>query len=146
MKKIMLTMIAAMTMTMSLAMAQNPSDGKPNRHPEPMTVEQITTQMQTKLGLNDEQYAKVKALNEKYADILKRPAMRGMRPNGFGNMDNGERPQMTEEMKNMMEEHRTKRLAYENELKSILSTSQYTTYQNMMPKRGHRGPEGENDK
>ena len=144
MKKIMLTMIAAMTM--SLAMAQNPSDGKPNRHPEPMIVEQITTQMQTKLGLNDEQYAKVKALNEKYADILKRPAMRGMRPNGFGNMDNGERPQMTEEMKNMMEEHRTKRLAYENELKSILSTSQYTTYQNMMPKRGHRGPEGENDK
>lgn len=129
----MLTIIAAMTM--SLAMAQNPSDGKPNRHPEPMTVEQITTQMQTKLGLNDEQYAKVKALNEKYADILKRPAMRGMRPNGFGNMDNGERPQMTEEMKNMMEEHRTKRLAYENELKSILSTSQYTTYQNMMPKR-----------
>lgn len=140
----MLTIIAAMTM--SLAMAQNPSDGKPNRHPEPMTVEQITMQMQTKLGLNDEQYAKVKALNEKYADILKRPAMRGMRPNGFGNMDNGERPQMTEEMKNMMEEHRTKRLAYENELKSILSTSQYTTYQNMMPKRGHRGPEGENDK
>ena len=144
MKKFMLTIIAAMTM--SLAMAQNPSDGKPNRHPEPMTVEQITTQMQTKLGLNDEQYAKVKALNEKYADILKRPAMRGMRPNGFGNMDNGERPQMTEEMKNMMEEHRTKRLAYENELKGILSTSQYTTYQNMMPKRGHRGPEDANDK
>ena len=144
MKKIMLTMIAAMTM--SLAMAQNPSDGRPKNRPEPMTLEQITTQMQRKLGLNDEQYAKVKALNEKYADILKRPAMRGMRPNGFGNMDNGERPQMTEEMKNMMEEHRTKRLAYENELKSILSTSQYTTYQNMMPKRGHRGPEGENDK
>ena len=144
MKKFMLTIIAAMTM--SLAMAQNPSDGKPNRHPEPMTVEQITTQMQTKLGLNDEQYAKVKALNEKYADILKRPAMRGMRPNGFGNMDNGERPQMTEEMKNMMEEHRTKRLAYENELKGILSTSQCTTYQNMMPKRGHRGPEDANDK
>ncbi|MBP8038076.1 MAG: DUF4890 domain-containing protein [Prevotella sp.] len=144
MKKIMLTMIAAMTM--SLAMAQNPSDGRPKNRPEPMTLEQITTQMQSKLGLNDEQYAKVKALNEKYADILKRPAMRGMRPNGFGNMDNGERPQMTEEMKNMMEEHRTKRLAYENELKSILSTSQYTTYQNMMPKRGHRGPEGENDK
>ena len=144
MEKIMLTMIAAMTM--SLAMAQNPSDGRPKNRPEPMTLEQITTQMQSKLGLNDEQYAKVKALNEKYADILKRPAMRGMRPNGFGNMDNGERPQMTEEMKNMMEEHRTKRLAYENELKSILSTSQYTTYQNMMPKRGHRGPEGENDK
>ena len=140
----MLTMIAAMTM--SLAMAQNPSDGRPKNRPEPMTLEQITTQMQSKLGLNDEQYAKVKALNEKYADILKRPAMRGMRPNGFGNMDNGERPQMTEEMKNMMEEHRTKRLAYENELKGILSTSQYTTYQNMMPKRGHRGPEGENDK
>jgi len=144
MKKFMLTIIAAMTM--SLAMAQNPSDGRPKNRPEPMTLEQITTQMQSKLGLNDEQYAKVKALNEKYADILKRPAMRGMRPNGFGNMDNGERPQMTEEMKNMMEEHRTKRLAYENELKSILSTSQYTTYQNMMPKRGHRGPEGENDK
>ena len=144
MKKFMLTIIAAMTM--SLAMAQNPSDGRPKNRPEPMTVEQITTQMQTKLGLNDEQYAKVKALNEKYADILKRPAMRGMRPNGFGNMDNGERPQMTEEMKNMMEEHRTKRLAYENELKSILSTSQYTTYQNMMPKRGHRGPEDGNDK
>ncbi len=144
MKKIMLTMIAAMTM--SLAMAQNPSDGRPKNRPEPMTLEQITTQMQSKLSLTDEQYAKVKALNEKYADILKRPAMRGMRPNGFGNMDNGERPQMTEEMKNMMEEHRTKRLAYENELKSILSTSQYTTYQNMMPKCGHRGPEGENDK
>ena len=144
MKKFMLTIIAAMTM--SLAMAQNPSDGRPKNRPEPMTLEQITTQMQTKLGLNDEQYAKVKALNEKYADILKRPAMRGMRPNGFGNMDNGERPQMTEEMKNMMEEHRTKRLAYENELKSILSTTQYTTYQNTMPKRGHRGPEGENDK
>ena len=144
MKKIMLTMIAAMTM--SLAMAQNSSNDRPKNRPEPMTVEQITTQMQTKLGLNDEQYAKVKALNEKYADILKRPAMRGMRPNGFGNMDNGERPQMTEEMKNMMEEHRTKRLAYENELKGILSTSQYTTYQNMMPKRGHKGPEGENDK
>lgn len=140
----MLTIIAAMTM--SLAMAQNPSDGKPNRQPEPMTVEQITTQMQTKLGLTDEQYAKVKTLNEKYADILKRPVMRGMRPNGFGNMDNGERPQMTEEMKNMMEEHRTKRLAYENELKGILSNSQYATYQSMMPKHGHRGPAEGNDK
>ena len=145
MKKFMLTMIAAMTM--SLAMAQNPSDGKPKNHPEPMTVEQITTQMQNKLGLTDEQFAKVKALNEKYADILKgHQGMRGQRPPRMENMDNSEQPQMTEEMKKMMEEHRTKRLAYENELKSILSTSQYTTYQNMMPKRGHRGPEGKNDK
>lgn len=45
------------------------------------------------------------------------------------NMDNNEPPQMTEEMKKMMEEHRAKKQAYENELKSILSSSQYTTYQ-----------------
>jgi Skp family chaperone for outer membrane proteins len=145
MKKFMLTMIAAMTM--SLAMAQNPSDGRPMNHPEPMTVEQITTQMQNKLGLTDEQFAKVKALNEKYADILKgHQGMRGQRPPRMENMDNSEQPQMTEEMKKMMEEHRAKKQAYEKELKSILSSSQYTTYQSMMPQRGHRGPAEGNDK
>jgi Skp family chaperone for outer membrane proteins len=144
MKKIMLTMIAAMTM--SLAMAQNSSDNKPNGQHEPMTAEQITTQMQNKLGLTDAQCAKVKALNEKYADILKGPGMKGQRPPKMEKNDNDERPQITEEMKKMMEEHHAKKQAYENELKEILSSSQYTTYQSMMPKHGHRGPAEGNDK
>ena len=67
MKKILLVMMALLTMT--TAMAQ-PSDRKA---PKKMTHQEMTTQMTSKLKLNDAQKAKVAALNKEYQDILMPP-------------------------------------------------------------------------
>ena len=143
MKKILLTFIALLSMTMTMAQSDN-SYGQ--KAPKSMTPEEMTTLMAGKLGLNNAQKTKVAALNKEYKDLFQRPnfgkrprKMEGTTPPGMKGW-----PEMTDEMKAKIKEHIAKRQEYESQLKSILSDSQYQTYQNMMFRHGHGGPFGHN--
>lgn len=145
MKKIILTFTVLLSLTM--AMAQNNKCCQ--QTPKPMTAETMTTMMTGKLGLNEAQKTKVAALNNKYQDLFQH-RMRSFKTSGKCDTKtsaSNQCPQMTTEMKTKMKaqmrtkmkEHRAERQEYEKQLKSILSDSQYQTYQKMMPKRrqGH---------
>ena len=110
-----------------------------------------TKMMVEELKLDEAQAAKVKALNEKYADVLRgghhgmhlRPQKMERKVQVDGEtgattqVENArmEKPQMDKkradrpEMKKMMEERREKMQAYEEELKQILSEEQFKAYQ-----------------
>lgn len=144
MKKLTLLIMAVLCMT--YAMAQNSNESAQGR-PQPMTVEQMTENMVTKLGLSDEQATKLKALNTKYASVLQGPRMRGGRPQMMDRDSTAQQPpqpteEQRQEMMTKMKEMRTQREAYNTELKAILTDAQYETYQKMMPQRGghHGGP------
>lgn len=129
MKKILLVMMALLTMT--IAMAQ-PSDRKA---PKKMTHQEMTTQMTSKLKLNDAQKAKVAALNKEYQDIL-------MPPEPPKNAD-GSRPEPPKNGDKAMpkkpgSKHMAKRQEYEKKLKQILTDEQYKNYQKMQPPHGKR--------
>ena len=129
MKKILLVMMALLTIT--TAMAQ-PSDRKV---PKKMTHQEMTTQMTSKLKLNDAQKAKVAALNKEYQDIL-------MPPEPPKNAD-GSRPEPPKNGDKAMpkkpdSKHKAKRQEYEKKLKQILTDEQYKNYQKMQPPHGKR--------
>lgn len=147
MKKIILTFVALLSMTM--AMAQN--DDCCKQAPKQMTAEMMTTMMTGKLGLSDAQKAKVEALNNKYQDLFQH-RMRNFNSPKTGDSKTStsdRRPQMTDEMKaqmrDKMKEFRAKRQEYESQLKSILSDSQYQTYQQLKPGRGYGRFHGHNN-
>ena len=136
MKKIILVMMALLTMT--TAMAQT-SDRKA---PKKMTHQEMTTQMTSKLKLNDAQKAKVAALNKEYQDIL-------MPPEPPKNAD-GSRPEPPKNGDKAMpkkpnSKHMAKRQEYEKKLKQILTDEQYKNYQKMQPPHGKR-PEMKDNK
>jgi hypothetical protein len=142
MKKVFFTVFLAMALTSS--MAQDVNNG--NRRPQAMTAESMTEMMVKKLELSTEQATKVKELNNRYSDLFKGPGMGGGQPprkpdetNSNGNGSNSEPPQMTDEMKSEMKANQQKRqqqrTAYEKELKSILSSDQYSAYEKMKPQR-----------
>ena len=129
MKKILLVMMALLSMT--TAMAQT-SDRKA---PKKMTHQEMTTQMTSKLKLNDAQKAKVAALNKEYQDIL-------MPPEPPKNAD-GSRPEPPKNGDKAMpkkpdSKHMAKRQEYEKKLKQILTDEQYKNYQKMQPPHGKR--------
>jgi Spy/CpxP family protein refolding chaperone len=129
MKKIIVMMVALLSMT--TAMAQ-PSDRKA---PKKMTHQEMTTQMTSKLKLNDAQKAKVAALNKEYQDIL-------MPPEPPKNAD-GSRPEPPKNGDKAMpkkpdSKHMAKRQEYEKKLKQILTDEQYKNYQKMQPPHGKR--------
>ena len=139
MKKIILVMMALLTMT--TAMAQ-PSDRKA---PKKMTHQEMTTQMTSKLKLNDAQKTKVAALNKEYQDILMPPEppknADGSRPEPPKN--NGEKsggPQKPDS------KHMAKRQEYEKKLKKILTDEQYKSYQKMKPTPGKKPGNKDNNK
>lgn len=147
MKKIILTLVAALSMT--AAMAQNEQSGnKERKAPKEMTYEERTEQMKSKLGLSDAQAKKVKELNKEYQDVFKGPGMggRGGRPGKNASADNSsakkERPQMSSDNKANMEKGMAKRKEYDAKLKEILSDDQYQSYQKMQPQRGGKGGRG----
>ena len=145
MKKIVLTMIAVVAMSIS-AMAQDTTQVRRQFNPEQMAKMRTEATVQ-KYGLNEEQAKKLLDLNTRFADKI-RP-MRGMggQPRGprMGG-DRNNRPQRMapdslrargprgggqrgnfgrfnrEEMQKNME-------AYNNELKTILTPEQFETYQ-----------------
>ena len=145
MKKILLTMIALLSMT--AVMAQN-NDKKERKAPKEITPEQITDRMAKDLELTDDQKAKVLALNAEYKDVLRGPGMRGghrgPRPDAQtgatqqNQQQRPERPQLTDEQKAQMKQQMEKRKEYDQKLKSILTADQYKKWQ----KQQKRGPKG----
>ena len=145
MKKILLTMVALLSMT--AVMAQD-GDKKERKAPKEITPEQITDRMAKDLELTDDQKAKVLALNAEYKDVLRGPGMRGghrgPRPDGQtgatqqNQQQRPERPQLTDEQKAQMKQQMEKRKEYDQKLKSILTDKQYKKFQ----KQHKRGPRG----
>ena len=130
MKKIFVMMVALLTMTTVMA---QPSDRKA---PKKMTHQEMTTQMTSKLKLNDAQKAKVAALNKEYQDILMPPKppkkADGSRPEPPKMDGNKARPKKPDS------KHMAKRQEYEKKLKQILTDEQYKNYQKMQPPHGKR--------
>ena len=161
MKKMILTLIAAMTVSATFAFHQGPKKITPAERTEKMTQE---------LNLSKKQQAKVLALNEKYADAFAMPGMRGPRPSKDGKFDGKKpegkqkgcdkqdkkcdkqgkecckkdgqhkRPELTAEQKAKMKAMHQKRAEYDKELEKILNKKQYQTYKdNNKRHHGHRG-------
>ena len=164
MKKIVMTMVALLTMT--VAVAQNNENGQRPEFKKP-TPEEMTNRMAENLKLDDKQKSKVLALNKEYESVLMGgPGMgrgfgrgmgRGPRPDGETGAtrkndqqkQRPQRPEMTDEQKAQMKANMEKRQEYDKKLKDILTDDQYKTYQEQHQRhgrggfggpRGHRGP------
>lgn len=144
MKKIVMTMIALLTMT--AAVAQNNGNGE-RRFQRP-TPEDQTNRMAEQLKLDDKQKAKVLDLNKEYENVLMGGMGRGFGrgqggPGGFQNGQQGQRPELTEEqraeMQKQMQQRMEKRQEYEKKLKEILTDDQFKTYQEQQQQRRGRG-------
>lgn len=134
MKKILLTMLAAVMITSANAQDNNGGQRMNKRFDPKEMVQHRTQQMAEKYQLTTEQAEKVKALNEKYMNLArKNPEQRPERPQGtpgdhprrggsqwgpgFGN------PDMSK---------------YNEELKGILTPEQYKAYEEDMAQRRNR--------
>ncbi len=151
MKKVILTLVALLSMT--VMQAQN-SENKERKAPRKPTPEEMTNRMAKDLGLNDQQKAKVLELNKQYEGVIGMPGKRGPRPPKPEGMKEGakpdaqtgateqrpDRPQLTDAQKAEMKQRKAKREEYNTKLKSILTDDQYKNYQKMQ-RRGHgHGP------
>ncbi len=154
MKKIVLTMLAMLTMT--AVMAQ--SNDKERKAPKQMTPEEMTTRMTKELSLTADQKSKVLSLNKEYQNYLGGPGMggpKGPRPDGNAKNSSSDKqqrqapPQMSESEQKQMKQNMAKRQEYDQKLKSILSSDQYTKYQKQQKRRGPGGngkrPEKQNN-
>ena len=145
MKKIVMTMIALLTMT--AAVAQNNGNGE-RRFQRP-TPEDQTNRMAEQLKLDDRQKAKVLDLNKEYENVLMGGMGRGFGRGqggpgaGFQGGQQGQRPELTEEqraeMQKQMQQRMEKRQEYEKKLKEILTDDQFKTYQEQQQQRRGRG-------
>ena len=153
MKKIVMTMVALLTMT--AAVAQNNENGERREFKKP-TPEEMTNRMAESLKLDDKQKDKVLELNKEYESVLMGgPGMgrgfgrgqRGPRPDGeTGATQNNDQqrprpqlPELTDEQKAQMKQQMEKRQEYDKKLQKILTNEQYKTYQEQHQRRGGRG-------
>ena len=150
MKKIALTLVALLSMTVMMAQNEEQSERKA---PKQLTPEEMTEKMAKYLSLTDEQKTKVHALNKEYQDIHKAhrgPRMGGPRPQGkkadgetgaTEQKQRPERPQLTEEQRAEMQKQMERRREFDTKLKEILNADQYEKYQ-QQHRHGRRGPGG----
>lgn len=138
MKKIILSIVAMLTIGTAMAQGGGQFGGRFGGM-KPMTVEQRTDKMVKDLELNEEQSAKVKELNTKYASMWERP---NMGPRGNGEMPdsikNMSREQMREQMQARFKEMREKQEAYNNELKEIVGDEKFAKYQKQQKRQMQR--------
>ena len=152
MKKFILTIVAALTMTAATAQEEK----NEQREPRQITPEAMTDRMAKQLELTDDQKAKVLELNKAYADMFKGPGMRPQRPMGERKArpegdkpERKTRPEMTEEQKEAMKKMFEKREEYNTKLKDILTEAQMEKYKSMHQRHGRgpgRGPRGNRGK
>lgn len=158
MKKLVLTMIAMVTMSLS-AMAQDTAQVRRQFNPEQM-AKMRTDAVVKKYGLNDDQAKKLLDLNTRFAGRIRPMGPMGGQRRGGQRMQ-GDRPQRMnpdslraqgqrrgqgqrgggfnrEEMQKNMED-------YNNELKAILTPEQYEAYQKdeQQNRRQFNGPRRE---
>ena len=148
MKKMVLAIVAMMSITAAMAQGNNrPQRNGGQQMDRTEMIKQRTDNAVQKYGLSSEQAAKLLELNTKYADTMG-PGM-GMggrrgggqggaqrpRPNfggGQGGFQQGQRPEMTEEMRAQMEKMRKEReesqKKYDEELQTIMTPDQYKAY------------------
>lgn len=147
MKKFILTIVAALSLTAATAQEEK----NEQREPRQITPKAVTDRMAKHLELTDDQKAKVLELNKAYADMFKGPGMRPQRPLGErrarpeGDNQERQRPQMTEEQKEAMKKMFEKREEYNTKLKDILTEAQMEKYKSMNQRHGRgpgRGPRG----
>ncbi|MBR2291581.1 MAG: DUF4890 domain-containing protein [Prevotella sp.] len=153
MKKIVMTMVALLTMT--AAVAQN-NENRQRREFKKPTPEEMTNRMAENLKLTDKQKSKVLDLNKEYESVLMGGPRMGMgrgfrggpRPDGQtgasqnNNEQRPQRPELTDEQKAQMKQQMEKRQEYDKKLKDILTDDQYKTYQEQHQRRGGRGGRG----
>ncbi len=155
MKKMILTLVALLSMTTMTAQTTNESTTneqakgqRPAMRGKRMSHEDMTKQMATKLNLDEAQKAKVAALNKEYQNVLMpQPPMRpkGERANGDENTQqqtsaDQQRPALNNNgQKPDFKAMQAKRQEYETKLKAILSDEQFTNYQKMGPPAMRQG-------
>jgi hypothetical protein len=146
MKKTILLLVAAFTMTSAMAQ-DNQGERKEGMRPD------RTEMMVKEYGLNETQAAKLKELNDKYPELQRfggrgrrghRPMMGGPRGQMDGNtgasaQQRPERPSR-EDMEKMMNERRQKQEAYDKELKGIMTEDQFNAYQKKREEMRNRFP------
>ena len=145
MKKMILTLVALLSMT--VVMAQN--DNKKLKAPKEVNPEEVTNRMVKELDLTADQKAKVLKLNTEYKDVLRGPGMGrghkgGPRPDGQKGANEKqqrpERPQLTDaqkkEMKENFEKQMEKRKEYDKKMQEVLTEAQYKKF--MSNNRGRR--------
>ena len=152
MKKLILTIVALITMTSVQAQNNNNSRGERRQFDQTEMLKKRTDETAKKYGLNEEQTAKLLELNTKYADKIggSRDGRRmGARPSFDGNRNRnrqqGQRTELTEEQKQEMQKQRAERQAameqYTAELQAIMTPEQYKAYKADMEKNMMRqGP------
>ncbi|MBQ7420346.1 MAG: DUF4890 domain-containing protein [Prevotella sp.] len=161
MKKIVLTMVALLSMT--VMQAQNnekcecKKEMKERKAPKELTAEQRTDMMAKELSLTDAQKAQVLALNKEYKEMFEKgPRMGGPRPQkpkvdgetgATDKQKRPERPQLTDAQKTEMKQQKAKHEEYNKKLKKILNDDQYQKYEKMKMRghgrhHGHGGPKG----
>ena len=150
MKKVILALVAVMTMTAAQAQDGNRQRGERRQFDRTEMLKNRTDEVAKKYGLTKEQADKLLELNTKYADKMggrmggprgRRP---GARPGGFGGgQNNGQRPELTEEQKQQMEAARKEReeamKQYDEELQKIMTPEQYESYKAVEAKRRQEG-------
>ena len=150
MKKVILALVAVMTMTAAQAQDGNRQRGERRQFDRTEMLKNRTDEVAKKYGLTKEQADKLLELNTKYADKMggrmggprgRRP---GARPGGFGGGQNGgQRPELTEEQKQQMEAARKQReeamKQYDEELQKIMTPEQYEAYKKDQAQRRQEG-------
>ncbi len=123
MKKIILMMVALLSMTAMMAQTNNGE----RKAPKKMTHEEMTSQMNSKLKLSSDQKTKVAALNKEYQDyLMPEPPQK---PEGDKN-SNSKKP---DQKPSTNGQNQAKRQEYDKKLKQILTDDQYKNYQKMQP-------------
>ena len=145
MKKLILAFVAIMTMTAAQAQGNfGQGNGERREFDRTEMTKRRTDDAVKKYSLNEDQAAKLLALNTKYADKIgfgmggMRGGGRGMRPRpnfGGGNQGGGQgqRPEMTEEQREqfakMRQEREEAQKQYDTELQQIMTPEQFKAYQ-----------------
>lgn len=150
-KRIILACVAMFAIgTTVTAQPDQPRREKPDK--EEM-IQHRTERMVKKYGLNEDQQKKLLALNTQYAEKMKPMRGRhhrhqGPRPEGGMRQGGDQRrmPEMTEEQRTKMEQHRKERQAameaYDKELQDIMTADQFKQYKEDMKRRPEGGPRG----
>ena len=154
MKKIVLAMVALLSMTVAVAQDSEKKDGNAPQQPTP---EEMVERMAKDLNLTADQKAKVLALNKEYQDVLRGPGMGPRRHHPEGRPDGDqkdkkdkkadkgerpERPELTDAQKAEMKARLEKRKEYDQKLQTILTAQQYKQWKKHHPRRGGRGHGG----
>ena len=134
MKKILMTMVALLSMT---AMMAQTSNGE-RKAPKKMTHEEMTTQMSSQLKLTDAQKTKVAALNKEYQDYLMPEPPQKPEGQADSNGDKAKQKKAGNKKQGSVN-HQAKRQEYEKKLKTILTDDQYKSYQKMGPQGKGKG-------